>query len=103
MAWILTIARHHCYAYLRKNRRVSDIPVEEWERYLGEREEVTAEDRIVLKQCLNSLSEEESQIVVMHAVAGMKHREIAGMLDLPLATVLSKYNRALKKIKKAFI
>ena len=33
------------------------------------------------------------------ALAGMKHREIASMLDMPLSTVLSKYNRSLKKLK----
>ena len=29
----------------------------------------------------------------------MKHREIAQLLELPLATVLSKYRRALKKLR----
>ena len=48
---------------------------------------------------MRNLSEEERQIVMLHAVAGFKHREIAATLDLPLATVLSKYNRALKKLK----
>ena len=46
------------------------------------------------------VSDEESQIVMLHAVAGLKHREIADMLDMPLATVLSKYNRALKKMRR---
>ena len=30
----------------------------------------------------------------------MKHREIAAALELPLATVLSKYNRSVKKLQK---
>ena len=30
----------------------------------------------------------------------MKHREIASELDMALATVLSKYARAIKKLKK---
>jgi RNA polymerase sigma-70 factor (ECF subfamily) len=33
-------------------------------------------------------------------VSGLKHREIAELLDLPLATVLSKYHRGLKKLRK---
>ena len=36
-----------------------------------------------------------------HDAAGMKHREIASLLHLPLPTVLSKYNRALKKLREA--
>lgn len=32
-------------------------------------------------------------------VTGLKHREIAALLELPLPTVLSKYHRALKKMR----
>ncbi|MFR3365625.1 MAG: RNA polymerase sigma factor [Christensenellales bacterium] len=37
--------------------------------------------------------------MILHAVGGMKHRETAELLGLPLATVLSKYSRAIKKLK----
>ena len=37
--------------------------------------------------------------MLLHAVTGMKHREIAALLELPLPTVLSKYHRALKKMR----
>ncbi|MBQ6150822.1 MAG: RNA polymerase sigma factor, partial [Mogibacterium sp.] len=40
------------------------------------------------------------QIVVLHAMTGFRHREIAEILDIPTGTVLSKYNRALKKMRK---
>ena len=45
------------------------------------------------------MKEEERQIVLLHTAAGLKHREIAADLGMPLATVLSKYNRAMKKLK----
>ena len=45
------------------------------------------------------LSDQERQIVMLHAMTGWKHREIAELLHLPLPTVLSKYNRVLKKIR----
>jgi len=32
-------------------------------------------------------------------VSGIKHRQIAQVMELPLPTVLSKYHRALKKMK----
>ena len=38
-------------------------------------------------------------MVLLHAVTGLKHREIAQLMEMPLATVLSKYHRALKKLK----
>ena len=31
---------------------------------------------------------------------GLKHNEIAKILDKPLSTVLSRYNRAIKKLQK---
>ena len=43
--------------------------------------------------------DEERRIVLLHAVTGMKHREIAALLELTLPTVLSKYHRALKKMR----
>ena len=38
--------------------------------------------------------------MVLHAVSGFKHREIASMLGIYLGTVLSKYNRAIKKLRE---
>ena len=48
---------------------------------------------------MERLSDEERQIVMLHAVAGFRHRETAALLTLPLPTVLSKYQRALKKLR----
>ena len=52
-----------------------------------------------MQQALATLGEEERRIILLHAVTGLKHREIAALLELPLSTVLSKYNRALKKMR----
>ena len=53
----------------------------------------------MLQCAMSALSDTERQVVLLHAAAGLKHREIAGVLELPLATVLSKYHRALKKLR----
>ena len=53
----------------------------------------------MLNMAMNELADQERQIVILHAVTGFKHREIAAVLELPLATVLSKYRRALQKLK----
>ena len=57
-------------------------------------------DRLVLEAALKALGDEERQIVLLHAVSGLKHREIAADLGLPLSTVLSRYNRSLKKLQR---
>ena len=48
---------------------------------------------------MQNLSDQERQIVVLHALAGFKHRETASLLKMPLPTVISKYNRAVKKLR----
>ena len=34
---------------------------------------------------------------MLHALSGLKHREVADLLDIPQATAISRYNRALAK------
>ena len=58
-----------------------------------------AADKMVLLAALEILKEEEREIVLLHTSAGMKHREIAASLNIPLATALSRYNRAMKKLE----
>ena len=50
---------------------------------------------------LAALEDTERQIVALHALSGLKHREIAAMLERPLSTVLSRYHRALGKLRNA--
>ncbi len=99
LAWILTITKNLCYGKMRKSKRQQDIPEEDWEKFLDSKEEISVEDKLVLRSCMEILTDEEREIVVLHAVAEFKHREIADILDMALPTVLSKYNRALKKLK----
>ena len=103
LAWMFTIARNLCYMKFRDQKREADIGLSDLsEGELGEfcPQIEYAADKMVLKAALHILNEEERQIVLLHTTAGMKHREIAADLEMPLATVLSKYNRAMKKLQK---
>lgn len=100
MAWIFTIVRNLCLSRLRSRSRFSDVPEEDWEPYLEAGEQVTPEDRIVLEHCLRDLADDEREILLLHVLSGLKHREIAAMTDRPLSTVLSRYHRALKKMRE---
>ena len=59
------------------------------------------EDRQVLKAAMTLLSSEERQVIMLHAVGGLKHREIAELLQIPLSTALSRYHRSLQKMRQA--
>lgn len=99
LAWVLAVARNLALMKLRERGRTQDLEPEAWDRLAGDNPLVTAEDRQVLRAALEGLSDQERQVVILHAVTGWKHREIAQLLELPLATVLSKYRRALQKLK----
>ena len=100
MAWIMTITRNLCLSKLREGRRESSLDDETAGILEPAADSLDIEEKLLLEACLNQLSEEEQQIITLHLTAGFKHREIAAMLDLPLSTVLSKYNRAMKKLRK---
>lgn len=100
MAWIMTITKNLCLQKFREYKKRADLPGEDWEAYIGGNENMSPEDKVILEECLRSLSDGERQVVMLHAVAGFKHRETAKFLGMPLSTTLSKYNRALKKLQK---
>ena len=99
MAWILTITRNICLMKLRQQRHLYALSPEELREEADFSPIQDLDDRLVLRTALQTLSDTECQIVVLHAVTGWKHREIAGMLQLPVSTVLSKYQRGLKKLR----
>ena len=99
LGWILTVCRNLCRTQLRREERRAALSDEEWDAIPAEDRGLDAVERTLLRHALAALGEEERRIVLLHAVAGMKHREIAALLELPLATVLSKYHRALKKMR----
>lgn len=100
LPWILGIARNLSLARMREDQRLgswiddSPEPADPLDQFLA------CENKIVTRAVLSKLSQEERQIVVLHVVAGLKHREIAALLELPLSTVLNKYSRSLKKLEK---
>ena len=97
MAWLLTIVRNLCYNRIRAGKVCEDIA--EYDN-LASASPDDSIDRMVLEQAMEILDSEERQVVVLHALTGLKHREIADILEVPVGTVLSKYNRALKKMRK---
>lgn len=99
MAWLLTVTRNLTLSRLRQGGRQADLEEGEWEAIPAQAPAVTPEDRQVLQEALARLGGEERRIVLLHAVSGLKHREIAKLLELPVSTVLSKYHRGLKKLK----
>ena len=98
MGWLLAVCRNLCLMRLRREERHAALSEEEWDAIPARECGLDADERALLQDALASLADEERRVVLLHAVTGLKHREIAALLELPLPTVLSKYHRALKKM-----
>ena len=97
LAWLLTIVKNTGYNLIRSRGICEDLS--QYEHAAAADEHAFVLDRMVLEEVLKTLAALERQILILHAVAGFKHKEIASLLGLPLGTVLSKYSRALKKVR----
>ncbi len=99
MGWLLSVCRSLCLMHLRREGRHETLSDEQWDAIPAEDTALGVHERLVLQHALSGLGDEERRIVLLHAVTGLRHREIAALERLPLATVLSKYHRALKKMR----
>lgn len=97
LAWIFTIERNLAYDLIKK--RDKNTTILNYDNVISYNNLTGCEDKIILNTALSILTQEERSIIMLHAVSGLKHREIASNLELPISTVLSKYHRGLKKLK----
>ena len=97
MAWIMTVTRNLCFKLSNSQQRYLSLDNAD----LFSRPDADPDHRLLVRQCMERLTEEERQIVILHAVAGCRHREIGEMLKLKTGTVLSKYHRAIQKLRTA--
>ena len=101
LAWILKITKNLCLNKLKKrNRKETDIA--DIEHKITNSKKNEHHDYVFAKAILEDLSEEEKKIVILSSVDGLKYREIADLLDLNLSTVLSKYHRAMNKLRAKY-
>lgn len=98
-AWILKIARNLALMLLRGRKKT--VPVAEWwDEAEGRDDTGDILDRMLLNTLLTALDEGERQIVMLYAVEGYSHKEIAALLHKPYATVRWKYSNAIKKLSR---
>ncbi len=100
-SWIVTIARNlSINEYNRRKRELSfDPSVDE---YIFGQEESNSEKELIVKQMLETLDVEEREIVILHVIGDLKHREIAEIVSKPLGTVTWIYNKAIKKLQNEY-
>ena len=100
LAWMFTIARNLSLDFLRKEAREPAQSYDVMENQLDFSYVTDPTDRMILQAALQHPREEERQIILLYAVSGLKHREIAESLDIPVSTVLSRYHRGIEKLRR---
>jgi len=61
--------------------------------------EIDLEHKDIIERALNALDEVEKNVVIMHTISGLSHREIAQITNKPIGTITWIYAKAVKKMK----
>lgn len=93
-AWLMRILVRCCYDTLRTRRR--ELPTEALEDQPSPA--LLVPEGSVL-ELIDGLPESYRRVLILHYYEGFKAREIAGILGMPLGTVLVKLSRGRSKLK----
>ena len=107
-AWVLGIVHHRTIDALRRNlvhdrRRASAEGLEERQE-APERtdvEVVRRDEARSVRQAMETLPEEQHQVIQLAYFGGFTHTQIAEMLDMPVGTVKGRMRLGLDKMRRA--
>jgi len=83
------------------------VPEEEWERVIADEgvapdeTAVQVEQRERITRALATLSADHRAIIMLSDLEGLSYREIAGVLGIPMGTVMSRLHNARKRLRDA--
>jgi RNA polymerase sigma-70 factor, ECF subfamily len=108
-AWVLTIVRHTAYTWLGKNRPAALVLVEDVEDVgrgqSGEPDVETPETALIakadaglLEAAIAALPAPFRETLVLRDLKGLAYREIAGVTEVPVGTVMSRLARARQRL-----
>lgn len=102
VGYLLTIARNLALNELKRRKReihTEDITDDYSHFHFQSLVETKVENRDLIDRALSVLDCEEKNIVLLHDLENLKHKDIAAIIDKPLGTVTWLYSRAIKKIR----
>ena len=97
IGYLLLIAKHKAIDFLRKQKRV--IISEEYINY-NYYVEYTKSDNKLIAILKEKLSKEDLEIIILHILDELTFKEISKLKNIPLGTVLWKYNKIIKYLRK---
>lgn len=100
MAWMMTIARNLFLMKYRKDHNVETVNYEELEQQIGYSQIENVEDKLLVEAIFKMVDPEDREILILHIVAGLKFAEIGKIMQKPMGTIFTRYNRCIKKLQK---
>ena len=98
VSWVMRIAHNLAINAVKAHPVQPEDQIDIFRSFSGA--ESSAVDRVMINAALDSLSETERKIVVLHAVMGMKLNEISEIINEPLGTVKWRHSAAVRKLRK---
>ena len=100
VAWLHTVVKNEALMYLRREKQT--VPLDEVQELPAQDLEIeNFVDMDEFNSMTASLNSKQKQIVSMKVLGGMTHKEIAGVLSIPIGTVQWLYNMSIKKLRRA--
>jgi RNA polymerase sigma-70 factor (ECF subfamily) len=96
--WMTRITINTCKDYIKKNRKVSLVDINDYENVLYENE-VENDHMEDITMALKKLKEDEKELIVMRYLEDMSLKDISEKSNVPLGTIKSKISRTLKKLR----
>lgn len=111
-AWLLSIVRHTCFTWLRKNRPAELAPLDEEAASAVDGEAdpadpetlaLAARDRALLNRLIQALPPEFREVIVLRELEELSYREISAVTAVPVGTVMSRLARARARLRRAWL
>ena len=98
--WLYRVTFNYCLNYRRKKRPLT-LPFEEISPALkSEFPGARMAEEELLQQAIGTLTDKQRAVVILRYLGDLPYAEIAQILDIPLGTVKSRIDLALKTLRK---
>lgn len=102
-AWIISIARNKCNDYYRRKAKSVDVSIDELTEQPLTASRYGYVEQHDVYDTLESLSENDKQIIDLFYIQGYTQSEIAQRLDIPIGTVKSRLYTARNNFKRLYL
>ena len=102
-AWIISIARNKCNDYYRRKAKSVDVSIDELTEQPLTASRYGYVEQHDVYDTLESLSENDKQIIDLFYIQGYTQSEIAQRLDIPIGTVKSRLYTARSNFKRLYL